>query len=78
LTLLECGSGMTLHVRTAGTVVRLHTDNASAVNFVSYVSTMQGSVVCGPAATELHVVVFYRQTSDPAYLGEPLTVEFRP
>ena len=78
LTLIDCDKGMTLHVRTARGIVLLHSDMPSRVNFVSYVSTLKSSIVCGAVMPELHVIVVYQRTTDPAYLGDPLVVEFRP
>ena len=78
LTLIDCAKGMDLHVRTDRGIVLLHSDMPSRINFVSYVSTVKDSIVCGAVTPELHVIVVYKRTTDPAYLGEPLAVEFRP
>jgi hypothetical protein len=70
--------GMNLHVQTEQGMVVLHSDMPSRINFVSYLSTPRGPVVCGAVTPAVHVIVVYRRTTDPAYLGDPLAVEFWP
>ena len=74
---LDCARGLTLEVRLGNGVVRLHTETPSNIDFVRYVSTVKDSIACGPVKPEPNVVITYRPVSDPAFLGEPLVVEFR-
>jgi len=77
LTLVDCSHGMTLSVRLDNRIVKLHAENPSKIDFVSYTNSVKGGIGCGPVNPELHVVVVYRRSTDPAFLGEPLAVEFR-
>jgi hypothetical protein len=69
---------MSLHVRTEQGAVLLHSDTPSRINFVSYLPTPRGPVVCGAVTPPVHVIVVYRPTADPSHIGDPLAVEFWP
>jgi tetratricopeptide (TPR) repeat protein len=77
LTNIDCARGMTLQVRVGNGFVRLHTEDSSKVDFVSYAPNVK-DLACGPVKPELKVVITYKRGNDPSVLGEPLVVEFRP
>jgi tetratricopeptide (TPR) repeat protein len=77
LTMIDCTNGMNLHVRVGNGSVQLHTNTPSQIDFVSYVTSVKGEIGCGPVKPELHVIITYKRSADPAFLGEPLIVEFR-
>jgi tetratricopeptide (TPR) repeat protein len=78
LTMIDCTKGMSLLVRVGSGTVQLHTDTPSQIDFVSYVTSVKEEIACGPVKPELHVVITYKRSTDPAFLGEPVVVEFRP
>jgi len=78
LTLIDCSKGMDLQVRVGNGIVRLHTETPSSIDFVSYVTEVKDSIGCGPVKPERHVVITYKRSTDPAFLGIPLIVEFKP
>ena len=50
----------------------------SRIDFVSHAPTIKDSVVWGPVDLPLHAVIVYQRSTDAAYLGDPLVVEFSP
>jgi tetratricopeptide (TPR) repeat protein len=78
LSLIDCARGMNLYVQTTQGPVVLHSDMPSRINFISYLPTPMRPVVCGAVTPPSHVIVVYGKATDPAYIGEPLSVEFWP
>ena len=76
--MVDCAMGMNLHVQTTQGVVVLHSDMPSRIDFVSYLPTPRGPVVCGAVLPPVHVIVVYRPTTEPPFIGDPLAVEFWP
>ena len=77
LTLVDCRNGLTLTIKTETETLVLHTDNPDKIEFVSYTSSVNSSITCGPTrGNGIHVLVTYRPTPGGATAGEPLIVEF--
>ena len=74
--MIDCSRGVTLQLRVGNGTVRLHTDDPQAIEFNSNIAAVKDSVACGPLNPEVAVVVNYRRTGDPQYLGEPTHVTF--
>jgi hypothetical protein len=82
LTNVECRNGLTLIVKTGGKTVKLHSNSALSVEFVSRNregrAIASDPVVCGPTVEEgLDVTITYRPSRSADSIGEPLSVEVR-
>jgi tetratricopeptide (TPR) repeat protein len=77
LTMIDCDKGVTLNLRTDKGMAQLHTDTPEKIQFISYIASLQGPISCGRVDPERHVVVAYRRSGVPGWLGEPILVEFR-
>lgn len=73
---IDCGDGMTLHVRVDNNLVDLHTDDPSKIEFVSFTTNVSDSITCGSLTPALSATIVYRPGSDSRFLGEPVRVEF--
>jgi hypothetical protein len=71
LTLLDCTSGLTLHVRTDAQMLQLHSDNPTSIQFLSYVPDVSANITCGPRDPGIPVTITYQKEA-----LEPLVVEF--
>jgi tetratricopeptide (TPR) repeat protein len=77
LTLVDCRNGLTLTIKTDAETLVLHTDTPDKIEFVSYTSSVNSSITCGPTrGNGIQVLVTYRPTPGGANAGEPLVVEF--
>jgi tetratricopeptide (TPR) repeat protein len=76
LSYVDCTRGLTLRLRLGNGIVELHTDSPQQVEFMSYVTTIQDTFACGAMKPEVPVEIVYRRSANPAYLGEPLRVDF--
>jgi tetratricopeptide (TPR) repeat protein len=77
LTLVDCRNGLTLTIKTDAETLVLHTDTPDKIEFVSFTSSVNSSISCGPTrGNGIRVLVTYRPTPGAATAGEPLVVEF--
>lgn len=76
LTLMDCSRGLTMRVRVGNGTVELHSDNPSKIEFTSFVRGVSDSIPCGTVKPELPVVIIYKRSSDPRFLGESVQVNF--
>jgi hypothetical protein len=75
--MLDCSNGMSLWISSGGQVVRLHTDEPSKLEFVSYTAGVTDSIACGPTAPPgIPVVVTYKAQNSGDFQGVPQVVEF--
>jgi tetratricopeptide (TPR) repeat protein len=71
LTLLDCSSGLTLHITTDSETLQLHSANPGNIQFLSYSPDVSTSITCGPRTPATPVTVTFRKENQ-----EPLVVEF--
>jgi tetratricopeptide (TPR) repeat protein len=77
LTLVDCRNGLTLTIKTDVETLVLHTNTPDKIEFVSYTSSVNSSITCGPTrGNGIQVLVTYRPTPGATTAGEPLVVEF--
>ena len=72
----DCSHGLTLKVHVGNGNVEFHSEDASTIEFISYTTSVKDAFACGTFKSEMPVLIVYKKSSDPRYLGEPLRVEF--
>ena len=75
--MIDCRDGLMLVLRSNDKVVRFQTKTPIKVEFTSKVSNAANDAACGWVRPEQRVVVTYRKSDNPAYLGEPLRIEYK-
>ncbi len=77
LMMMDCSHGLTMDVRVGNESVKFHSDDPSKIDFVSFTTDVKSTIACGPVQPEVPVVITYKRSADPSFLGEPIKVEFR-
>ena len=72
----DCSHGLTLKVHVGSGNVEFHSDDPSTIEFLSYTTSVKEAFACGTFKSELPVLIVYKKSPDPRYLGVPLHVEF--
>ena len=65
-----------MRVRVGNGIVELHTNTPEKVEFMSSVATVKDLIACGVQKPEPAVVITYKRSTDPRFLGEPFHVDF--
>jgi len=77
LTMIDCRAGLTLVLRSGDKLVKFYTATPIKLEFTSKVSNAANEAACGYVRPEHRVVVTYRRTSNAAFMGEPIRIEYK-